>query len=316
MIYQPQLIYDLYRIFGASIVRAIQLAAGDYAVKANQPWSYYLGVALGYAALATGVKGAAAYLHMIAKGFDQVFFQSPSGSIVRVFIDGILRAEFSTYSPVSQWVTQHFDFADYGDHQVLIINQDIAPGNATGIPWLALGAATSYDGIILEANVALVDIVSYQLLDASGKTGSMPFYIPVGATLASLQAFSDGMAPVVDALVKAVITGSRVELALGLPAGLKSAALSPSALQEGALISFSAVGTKYAYGEFVPGIIDAALTGNKVNFANSQVDAFVQALITGPGATLLRAADRNGNSLSARKSGVQSFRKIGKRSRK
>lgn len=317
MIYQPYLVYDLYRIFGASTVRALRLAASDYAASQGKEWAYYVGVALGYAALATGIKGAASVLHIVARTFDQVFFQSPNGSIVRIFIDGILRAEFSTYSPTNQWVSMHFDAGIIGNHEVRIINYDVAPENTTGIAWLALGSLTVEDGIASEVELALVNVLSIGSQDDSGTQASSAFYLPAaGLTLTQVQGYSDALIGTFDKVTKNVITGATIDFNLNLPAGLKTAAVVPSDAQRTALISMSVANSSYAYGQIIPGAIDAIFTGDTVNLANLLLVDFLNQLTIGSGAPIVHPSDRAGNVLTAAKYGAKSFRKFGKRKRK
>jgi len=314
MIYQPQEVFDLRLALGGALLDTLWALAIDFIAEDNKEWSYYAGVALGNAAAATGIKGAAATLYAIGDTVDVTFFHSPDSSLVRIFLDGVLEQEVDLWDPTPKWLKRTIQLGSAIEKRIDIVNYDTSPQASGNIAWMGLSTASVVNGSI-ERRTGLpmaIAIVSIQLQDADGDTKSIPVHLPRGTlTLANFQAFATAFAPLLDAVTAAKINEMTITLPLTLPAGLKTDAVADSEVERGALFNCEAANTTYSHGVFIPAWKSALFTGDEVDLAGTGVAAFRDAFVTGltDGATPLPPSDKYENDLTALNKATKRFRK-------
>jgi hypothetical protein len=156
--------------------------------------------------------------------------------------------------------------------------------------------------------MALTNIISFGIKDASGKRKTLPIWVPAAATLTEINAFVTAGAPLLDALIDGQIIDAVVALSLTLPSGLKSAPVNGNRVREGALLSISATSTVYLFDSYVPSVSNSHFNGDLLNLSDAAVtDWYTQ--MTGPGVGQPDPTDTDGNDLVAVERGVRTFRK-------
>lgn len=155
--------------------------------------------------------------------------------------------------------------------------------------------------------MALVDVVSFGILDFAGAAKSFPIYVPASATLTQIQAWVTAGAPILDALIDGQIETASVTLALTLPGGLKGSPVSGNTVREGGLWAWDAAGTDFEYGNYMPSQANATFVNNEVDLTNTDVTDWI-AQMTGSGAGT-DATDRYANDLTALLRARRTFRK-------
>lgn len=155
--------------------------------------------------------------------------------------------------------------------------------------------------------MALVDVVSFGILDFSGNRKSFPIYIPATATLAQANAWIAAGAPILDALIDGLIQDVSITLAGTLPGGLKTSAVAGNTVHEGALWAWDAASTNFEYGDFMPSVANANFVNDEVDFGNADVTDWIAQMISSGAGT--EATDRYGNDLTAYLRGRRAFRK-------
>jgi hypothetical protein len=316
MIYSPIDVFDLREATEGGLIRAGLAAFEDFIVGENKPWTFYAGVALGSMAAATGIPGASVTLYVIGDSVDAVFFKSPDGSDVRIFLNGIAHSALDTYAVSYLWESvniaglvggqvNRLDIVNYGPSA----NED-----ATGILWFGMSDVTvnGENGYIYPRSSTVATFnVSYSILDGDGDTSALAFKVPAGTlTLAQITGYAQQMATLLDAVIGGKILGIGITLDAALPGGLKAAATATSDVQEGALFTFTTA-TPYVDSVRVPAWLETLFTGKEVNLAGTGVGAFRDGLLNGidVAGTTVAASDRYENDYTSLKSSVKSFRK-------
>lgn len=313
MIYAPAEVYDLRLALASGLFAAASAAIEDFIAEDNKPWAYYLGVGIGGAASATGIPGAAATIYVIGSAVDALLFHSPDGSLVDVYLDGIFAEAVAAFAPTPGFVTYTLAIATGVQHRIDFVNGAPAPGNTSGISWMALDSVESVGGTIAPkgsssmANVAF----SISIIDADGHSKSVMFQAPLAAqTLVELTTAAQGLATDIDACVDGVLTSITVNVATALPGGIKSSAVANCDIEKGALLTFIASGTPYVWSAYLPTWKNTLLSGDTVT--NTGVAATLITAITtgiGSGGGLVAFSDRYGNDLTSYKAGSERFRK-------
>ncbi len=155
--------------------------------------------------------------------------------------------------------------------------------------------------------MALVDVVSFGLLDFAGNRKSFPVYIPNTATLAQAQAWITAGAPILDALVDAAIESVSITLAGTLPGGLKGSPVSGNTVHEGALWAWDAAATNYEYGDYMPSVANGQFNLDDLDLTSTDVTDWI-AQMTSSGAGT-EATDRYANDITGFIRGRRRFRK-------
>ena len=157
--------------------------------------------------------------------------------------------------------------------------------------------------------MAVTNLISYSLLDASGKRGNLLVYIPVGPTMTNIQDFSDAFVPLLDDVTSAKIESGTISFALTLPGGIKASADAGVFIQHGANYAFDAANTDYRHTLRVPAAALATLSGNTIITPENgnAVELFITQLISGSDSVY--PTDRYANDLVAFLGGTKTFRR-------
>lgn len=287
MLYQPRQVFNVRENVELGIGGALLAAAGDFISGTNKPWTYYLGVGLGTSALATGIPGAAATLYVVGDTVDAIFFKSPDGSDVRIFLNGIATASLDTFAVAAVWETFSIIGLTPGIvNRLDIINYGPSPNpSATGVPWLGLGPVTvnyTSEGYIQGARRMAIFNCSYSIQDADGDRHSVVIPVPRGTlTLPQITGFMEAQAALIDEVTDGQIVEMRVEVQVAVPSGLKANPVANSEVQKGALFTFGLNGTSYAHSIRVPAFKPSLFAGKEVNTSDTDVTALVDSIVTG-----------------------------------
>ncbi|HRE47193.1 MAG TPA: hypothetical protein PLD47_05660 [Aggregatilineales bacterium] len=316
MIYQPYEIFDIRAALAGPILNVGWRVATDFIAGENKSWAYYAGVGLGSAAAATGIPGAAATLYVIADSFDMLFFNSPEGSLVDVFIDGLNIGAYDLFSTVANWVSLPIPSGNAGVvKRVDIVNAGISPQNVTSsIAWMALSYVQAPIGGVHTEDKMAISVISFSVRDADGDTYSVPFHIPsTGITLARFQQLANVLATALDDVIDGIIVSASLEFGLSLPGGLDTVPVAYCEVQKGALFNFTAAGTSYSHGIYIPSFTPALFEGDSVNTGDTAVQALRDAILNGIAADIddpaVAPSDRYENDLTALVKATKRFRK-------
>lgn len=313
LIFEPDPgIFDLREIISGGLKQAATLAAIDFIAQENKSWAYYTGVGVGGTAVATGIPGAVASIYVVGTTLDFYVLKSPEGSNVDVFLDGVAAATVTTYALDTIWEQIQITFAEDAVKRVDFVNAGAPPENTSGISWMALGAPFTLEGSNpyykqRSQNMALVNIISFSLLDDDGDTNSVPFYVDTGHTIGDYQLFVDSMAPALDDITGALITGASLTVNLTLPGPLKAAPVANSENQRGGNFSYLAANSRYKHSTRVPALLDTKFSGKSVNTTDPDVQTFLTTMLTGVAPVIPR--DRQGNDLTSLSAAVKAFRR-------
>lgn len=155
--------------------------------------------------------------------------------------------------------------------------------------------------------MALVNMISYSLLDIRGKRAQVTVFVPTTATLAQIQTFSDLFAAALDDVTGARIMTASVALALTLPGGIKGAATEDTFVQTGMNLAFSAANTNYRYTAHIPALLSTLIDDGEIVDVGAVIDA-LETLYTAGDAVVL-PTDENGNDLNGELGRDFSFRR-------
>lgn len=314
MIYQPRLTLDLRAALAAGIVRAAVKAATDFIAGENQGWTYYLGAALGYTAAATGIPYASATMFVTCEALDVVFFHSPEGSDVDLYVDGILTATIDTFTESGEvWESFGGIVLDGLRHRIDIVNTPSTNGDKiSSVNWLGIGAITATGGaeLIEERSVNMPQNLSFPILSQQNtKPKTALVHIDDGMTLADIQLLASALATPLDAMVGGVLQRPIVTIALDLPGGLKSTPVTGVNVRRGLNVGFSSVGLPDAV--WFPAIKEtvAPIDGD-IALSQTELAALLAVMldddIGGSGAGLVTKA---GDPLAAARYATVTFRK-------
>lgn len=293
IIYQPQIVFNAREAVQGSLVQTVLRAASDFVAGENQPWSYYLGVGLGTAAMATGIPGAAVTLYVIGDSLDFWLFKSPDASELRFFLNGVQLTSLDTYAATSVWeLVQDIILAPGTLNEFTIVNHAASiTSGATGVAWLALGDLTVFgdNALAYGAGSPNMDTIVYRLKDSesSPKRSAFAVSIPSGQTLATIQAYSDIAAKRLDLVTGSEIDTAEVLLNLTLPDKtsspasdeIKDAPIAGILNERGGLISFNTTGPRNE-SIWVPGMRTTIMPGDDFSLADTAV-ASLTAMFTG-----------------------------------
>jgi hypothetical protein len=312
IIYQPREIINVYEEIGGGIVGALVSAAVDFISGTNKPWSYYLGVGIGTMALATGIPGAAATIYAIGDTVDAVLFKSPDGSLVRVYLNGILQASVDTYAVGAVWEALNINGLVGGQvNRIDIVNFGVSPNeDATGIPWLAIGPITINGASAYAIGATTMDTLAIRIRDAETDSpdATIPIYLASGLTLAQVQTYADAILPEIDALTEGQIVEASITFNLTLVGGLKSTPDALSLNERGGLITFDTTGPR-ADSVRIPAMQHTIMGGDSFNLEDDDVAALITRLLTATTAATIRPRTSQDYQFSAARSGKKSLRR-------
>lgn len=313
IIYQPGEVVNLRKELFGGFVGAVTAAAVDFIAGNNKPWTYYLGVGLGTAAYATGIPGFTATIYAVGDTVDAIFFKSPDGSDVRVFLNGVAHSTIDTYAAAAVWEAINFNGLVGGQvNRLDIVNYGPSPnGNATGIPWLALGPITVNGvGAYAQGATMAYNTIAYRIRDDEADTSedTLAVYAPAGLTLAQYQAFADFQAPLVDALTEGQITAVQLNITLTLPGGLKATPVAGALNERGGLITFDTTGPR-ADSVRIPAMSRTIMPGDSFSLEDNDVSALINSLLTVHAGSTVRPRTTQDYQFVAARKAKKSFRK-------
>jgi hypothetical protein len=312
IIYQPREIINVRDEIAGGIVGALIAAAADFISGNNKPWSYYLGVGIGTMAVATGIPGAAATIYCIGDTVDAVLFHSPDGSLVRVYLNGILQASIDTYAVGAIWEALNINGLVGGQvNRIDIVN--FAPSDnedATGIPWLAIGPITVNGSNAYALGANHMNTLAVRLRDAETDSpdATIPIYLSEGLTLAQVQTYADAILPEIDAVTESQIVEATVTFNLTLVGGLKSVPVAASFNERGGLITFTTTGPR-ADSVRIPAILHSIMGGDSFSLEDTDIAALITRLLTATTAATIRPRTSQDYQFSAARSGKKSLRR-------
>lgn len=108
-----------------------------------------------------------------------------------------------------------------------------------------------------------ISLLSWQILDAGGKTKSIVMPMAATESQADIQTFVTNHAPLLDAIIDGVITGASVQLALTLPGGLETVPAVDMLVSTGGLFGFSVTGSAYRKALYVPAVKNSLISDTK-----------------------------------------------------
>lgn len=151
-----------------------------------------------------------------------------------------------------------------------------------------------------------VHLISMKITDAGGKSKSIVFPTPDTATYAEVCAFILEIDSLVDACISGIISSALVSMNCPIDGGLNSTPGDDMLVSDGGLLGFTATGTDYRSGIYIP-TVATALMGNDKDIPNSGVMAtLITALLGGAN---IDVSDRYENHLAAFLSGSKVHRK-------
>jgi hypothetical protein len=159
-------------------------------------------------------------------------------------------------------------------------------------------------------------IVSISLLDADGRTASLPIYATfndAAVTLADLISNCTAIASEVDAITDAQPVGISLTLEIA-PTGVKAEPVALSDVEEGGLFSFMLTSPEgKSYGMWIPGIMQSLVSLDVIPNAGDVI-TFTATMLS-PAGTMQYTNDLWSSTFASLKgnAGRQRFRKTGKR---
>jgi len=129
---------------------------------------------------------------------------------------------------------------------------------------LALAAVNQARNDKDKRGMALVNSITFSLIDYSGDKRTVRVFTPATATLAELQNLSNAVAAELDAITGMLITGASVNLQLTLPGTLKASAVEDVDAERGVNWTFAKLNSNYSYTIRTPGATDAIVDGENL----------------------------------------------------
>lgn len=252
MIYDPgditrQLAVKFSDALGGAAKNAAMYFAANWAMGENEPWTYYAGVASGSLAAATGVPGAAIVFYVVGDLVDMHILKSPSGSLIRVYLNGVASYSVSTYSAAATWELLQIALNDITTRVEIVsepdpdhpVSMSASFGMGISFPWTVTStrpetAPARVMGAGLSKS-ASVWAITYTFQDAKKKKARTKVYYPGAATfeeasayaLAIRDAYLGGLGLVMGAIVDISISQDA-----RLPTGIKASPRSTADVEE------------------------------------------------------------------------------------
>lgn len=154
--------------------------------------------------------------------------------------------------------------------------------------------------------------IGYTFLDAKGKRASAGVKVDSASyTLAQLAEFASELGDLIDNVTECQITDCTIYISTSPGAALKASPVANSDVEEGGLFTFSLASSPYVESIRIPGLIQGKFSGETINLADADIDAFVDAIVVGLDASGTNVAPLNkfGVNISSVVSAVKSFRK-------
>lgn len=126
-----------------------------------------------------------------------------------------------------------------------------------------------------------VHVISITITDAGGHKKAVNLYTPDTTTPANVQTFLTAHLPLLDEIISGVISAVTLSIAMVLPVGLDVVPLNDMLVDNGGLFGFTADGTQYRHGIFVP-TINLALMNNDWSIPDAgDIQTWEQSVLSG-----------------------------------
>lgn len=126
-------------------------------------------------------------------------------------------------------------------------------------------------------------VLSHTLLDTNGVKTSVPAYFvpttPSTVTVANLITNWTALGTALDATTNAQIIGGRIQIPVTPDGGWKSAPVEENDVSDVAVLNFNNAITRYAMEYLIPALVEAMLTGGKIDLTNTALQALITVLI-------------------------------------
>lgn len=281
IIYEPRQVLNVRNDAEAAFAQVLTLAGLDFIAGNNKRWSFYLGVYLGKMAAATGIPGASATLYVVGDTVDFLLFKNPDGSDARVFLNGIAHSDFTTYAASTAWEALQISLVPGQVNRLDIMNLGTSNPTHPDWGWLAIADIVLEGlGAYAEERVEMAyDTINFRMKDSEtdGTLATIPVRIPSGQSLATIQAYVDIMAPLLDAVSGAYIDSIDVTVGLTVPGGVAVAADAGILNERGGLISFETTGPRRDSFR-IPAIKTSIMSGSEFSLSDTDVAALITAL--------------------------------------
>lgn len=158
--------------------------------------------------------------------------------------------------------------------------------------------------------MAIPTMLSFSVEDSDGDSNTVPLFVQSGLTLAQYTSFAQAVAPILDAVTGAKMTGINVTMGIALPAGLKAAAVDGIENQKGGLFTFNTP-ARYKHSIRVPAFLASLFSGKNVDLEGAGVPALVNMFTGGldVGGTQVTPRDGYDNDLVSLSTATKSHRR-------
>lgn len=154
-------------------------------------------------------------------------------------------------------------------------------------------------------------VLSHTVLDANGVKTSVPAYFvpttPSTVTVANLLTNWTDLGTALDNVTNGQIIGGRITIPVNPDAGWKSAPVDENDVSDVAVLNFNNAVTRYAMEYFIPALLNAYITGGKIDLTNTALLALIS-FLTAP-ATAGAFSNTAGQDLTSLRDAFQADRK-------
>jgi hypothetical protein len=237
VIYQPNVVLELRDVletYSPVLTNVAFAVATDFIAGTNKPWQFYVGVAAGNIAAATGLPGAAATLYAIGDTVDALLLKSPEGGEYRIFLNGIAHSSITAYAGAAIWESVNIAGLVGGQRNRI----DIVNVLNAGRSWAGVGPITVNGGTAELPGAPGVPYVAFGIMDNKGRksTTTVYFYVSGGVLdLATLNRHVVELAQAIDGIIDGQIVSIRFGLGINVP-GLKTTPQPSADVEEGIML--------------------------------------------------------------------------------
>lgn len=311
MIYDPRLYYSFTDALGEAIPPLSINIIQDYLTGDGHPWVYYAGQLTGYLAAFSSIPGMALTIYAVGTAADILLFRSPDGSLVDLYLNGVLSATIDTYAPTIGWAgVGALALLPSIRNEIKLVNVGASQNpSATGVPIFGAGGLSVIGGSA-ERNYNMIK-VSFKIRDieVDGKRDALIIGLPDGQTLAQIETWCNAMSPLLEGVTGGVIDSVDVNIPLNVNTA-RTVPLAGHYNERGGLFTFETAGTAKE-GVRVPAMSTTLMPAQTINTADQAVIDFVEAFTVGlsNGTTTVKPIASNDAEFVSLIRGVRSQRK-------
>lgn len=158
--------------------------------------------------------------------------------------------------------------------------------------------------------MAETDVLSIPITGDGGGSKRVLVHFPSGLAVTDIQGFWDVAAPELNAMTNGVIGTAQVTFNLTNVGGLRTDPVADQFVRRGALLSFDPAATKFAYGQFIPAINPALVTGGQILVTDPIFTAWRDRILLGEAGPPVRLpSDEYANDITGLNGASLRFRK-------